>query len=195
MWSCKPSPADRKCLTLWMHAYVKASRAGWIDNTSTCFTDHQIHACWTDFSTCREFLCVCVWFVLFDAGCLGGIKDSLMISHFKQQPITEQENDRAKPKDRVQNPKCQCAKSQTWMTRCELHITEQRVYYRGSVCAYMWYWRCVCVFTSHRESTCFGRVTAAERTWVLPAWTTFTSVSFSFHCSSSFIMILVKVGE
>lgn len=105
-----------------------------------------------------------------------------MISHVKQQPITEQENYRAKPKDIWihLNPKCQCVKSQTWMTRCELHITERRVYYRGSVCAYMWYWRCVCVFTSHRESTCFGRVTAAERTRVLPAWTTFTSVSFSF---------------
>jgi len=29
--------------------------------------------------------------------------------------------------------------------------TQWTVYYSRSVCAYMWYWQCVCVFTSLRE--------------------------------------------
>lgn len=48
--------------------------------------------------------------------------------------------------------------------------TQWCVYYRGYVCAYMWYWQCVCVFTSLGELYLLERSLHVLAEWPQRSW-------------------------
>lgn len=161
-----------------MHAYVRDTSARWIQLHPRKYMAKQNEKSTAVRQTSLCAVQFCVWELLFDAGCLGGIKDS------NDFPFQTTANHRAEKLQRETKRQCKSTsesiqpsvnvlktrlerqdrsmKASEWVTHAQ-----RCVYYWGSVCAYMWYWQCVCVYKPQR-AVFSSSARVQERTRVLP---------------------------